>query len=49
MQIDKISDSMIIEQHPRVGDKIIIHNIGAYSYSQAAKFVTKVPQIKTYE
>ncbi len=49
MQTDKISDSIIIDQVPRVGDKIIIHNIGAYSYSQAANFITEIPQVKTYE
>lgn len=48
MQIDKISDLMMIKQNPRVGDKIIIHNIGAYSYSQAANFISKVPKVKTY-
>lgn len=49
MQIDKISDSMIIEQNPEIGDKVIIHNIGAYSYSQAADFITAIPEVKTYE
>lgn len=49
MQIDKISDLMMIEQPPKVGDKVIIHNIGAYSISQAANFITKVPEVKTYE
>lgn len=49
MQIDNISDSMIIEQSPEVGDEIIIHNIGAYSHSQAADFITTIPKIKTYE
>jgi len=49
MQIDKISDSIMIEQNPEVGDEVIIHNIGAYSHSQAANFITKVPEVKTYE
>lgn len=49
MQIDKISDSMIIEQNPEVGDEVIIHNIGAYSYSQAANFITAIPEVKIYE
>lgn len=49
MQIDKISDLIMIEQTPKVGDKVIIHNIGAYSYSQAANFISKVPEVKTYE
>ena len=49
MQIDKISDLMIIEQAPKVGDKLTIHNIGAYSHSQAANFITEVPDVKTYE
>jgi len=49
MQIDKISDSIMIEQNPEVGDEVVIHNIGAYSHSQAADFVTTIPEIKTYE
>lgn len=49
MQIDKISDSMIIEQSPEVGDEVIIHNIGAYSYSQATNFITAIPEVKIYE
>lgn len=49
MQIDKISDSMIIEQNPEVGDEVVIHNIGAYSYSQAADFITAIPEVKIYE
>lgn len=49
MQIDKISDLMMIRETPRVGDKVIIHNIGAYSYSQAANFISKVPVLKTHE
>src|SRR5581483_4211883 len=47
MQIDKISDLIMIEQTPKVGDKVIIHNIGAYSYSQAANFISEVPEVKT--
>jgi len=49
MQIDKIADSVLIAQEPTVGDKVIIHNIGAYSYSQAADFITPVPDVKTNE
>lgn len=49
MQIDKISDSMMIEQNPEVGDEVVIHNIGAYSHSQAADFITKIPKVKIYE
>jgi len=49
MQIDKISDLMMVEQPPKVGDKVTIHNIGAYSHSQAANFITEVPEVKTYE
>lgn len=49
MQIDKISDSIMIEQNPEVGDEVVIHNIGAYSHSQAADFITTIPEIKTYE
>lgn len=49
MQIDKISDLMMIEQTPKVGDRVTIHNIGAYSHSQAANFITKVPEVKIYE
>jgi len=49
MQIDKISDSMTIEQNPEVGDEVVIHNIGAYSHSQAADFITKIPEVKIYE
>lgn len=49
MQIDKISDSMMIEQSPEVGDDVVIHNIGAYSHSQAADFITKIPKVKIYE
>ncbi len=49
MQIDKISDSVMIEQNPEVGDEVVIHNIGAYSHSQAADFITTIPEIKTYE
>ena len=49
MQIDKISDSIMIEQSPKVRDEVIIHNIGAYSHSQAANFITKIPKVKIYE
>ncbi|MEK7163752.1 MAG: hypothetical protein AAB768_01255 [Patescibacteria group bacterium] len=49
MQIDKFADSVLIAQEPVVGDKVIIHNIGAYSYSQAANFITPVPEVKTNE
>lgn len=49
MQIDKISDSMMIERNPEVGDEVTIHNIGAYSHSQAANFITTIPEIKIYE
>lgn len=49
MQIDKISDSMMIGQNPEVGDEVVIHNIGAYSHSQAADFITKIPKVKIYE
>jgi diaminopimelate decarboxylase len=49
MQIDKISNSMIIEQSPEIGDEVIIHNIGAYSYSQAANFISAIPEVKIYE
>ena len=49
MQIDKISDSMMIEQNPEVGDEVVIHNIGAYSHSQATDFITKIPKVKIYE
>jgi len=49
MQIDKFSDSVLNKQEPTVGDTVIIHNIGAYSYSQAANFITLVPEVKTYE
>ena len=49
MQIDKISDSMMIEQNPEVGDEVVIHNIGAYSYSQASSFITTIPEVKIYE
>lgn len=49
MQIDKIADSMLINQEPQTGDKIIIHNIGAYSHSQAANFITLIPEVKSNE
>lgn len=49
MQIDKISDSMMIEQNPEVGDEVVIHNIGAYSHSQASDFITTIPEVKIYE
>jgi diaminopimelate decarboxylase len=49
MQIDKIADAILINQEPKVGDKIIIHNIGAYSYSQAANFISLIPEVKNYE
>lgn len=49
MQIDKFADSVLNKQEPVVGDIVIIHNIGAYSYSQAANFITLVPEVKTYE
>lgn len=49
MQIDKISDSVLIAQEPVIGDKVTIHNIGAYSYSQAANFITPVPKVKNIE
>jgi len=49
MQVDKISDSIMIEQSPEVGDEVTIHNIGAYSHSQAADFITMIPKIKIYE
>ncbi|MBI3337370.1 MAG: hypothetical protein HY005_01955 [Candidatus Staskawiczbacteria bacterium] len=49
MQIDKIAENLIINQIPVVGDKIIIHNIGAYSFSQASNFISPIPLIKIYE
>ena len=49
MQIDKIVSSVLITQEPAVGDKITIHNICAYSYSQAANFITPVPEVKNNE
>jgi len=49
MQIDKFADSVLNNQEPTVGDMVIIHNIGAYSYSQAANFITLVPEVETYE
>lgn len=49
MQIDKIADSVLIGQEPSVGDKIVIHNIGAYSYSQASNFITPVPEVENRE
>lgn len=49
MQVDKISDPMVIEQIPKVGDGVIIHNVGAYSFSQAANFISSIPEVKTYE
>lgn len=49
MQIDKISDLIVLEQPPRVGDNVVIHNIGAYSHSQAANFIAEIPEVKTYE
>lgn len=49
MQIDKITDSVIIEQEPAIGDRVIIHNVGAYSFSQAANFISKIPEVKVYE
>lgn len=49
MQVDKITDGLIIEQTPSIGDKVIIHNIGAYSFSQAAAFITEIPEVKAYE
>lgn len=49
MQIDEIAKNVPINQIPSVGDQIIIHNIGAYSFSQAANFISKIPKIKIYE
>ena len=49
MQIDKIADNVIIHQEPSVGDRVIIHGVGAYSYSQAANFISKIPEVKIYE
>src|SRR3989344_7049771 len=49
MQIDKITENLIINQIPKIGDKIIIHNIGAYSFSQASNFISPIPLIKVYE
>jgi diaminopimelate decarboxylase len=49
MQIDKISDSVLNTQEPTIGDIVIIHNIGAYSYSQASNFITPVPEVETNE
>jgi diaminopimelate decarboxylase len=48
MQVDRISNFMVIEQAPNVGDKVVVHNIGAYSSSQAANFITEVPKIKIH-
>ncbi|MFH1644394.1 MAG: hypothetical protein ABIA74_04435, partial [bacterium] len=49
MQIDQIYENLIINQIPMVGDKIIIHNVGAYSFSQASNFISPIPLIKVYE
>ncbi len=49
MQVDKISDLMLINQKPQLGDKVVIHNVGAYSFSQAANFISKIPEVKMHE
>ena len=49
MQIDKIAESLTINQIPEIGDKIIINNVGAYSFSQASNFISPIPLIKVYE
>lgn len=49
MQIDEIMNNIMIEQEPFIGDKVIIHNVGAYSISQAANFISKMPKIITHE
>ena len=46
MQIDKLAENFLISRIPEVGDIIVIHNIGAYSYSQAANFISLVPEVK---
>ena len=47
MQIDKISDGLKIDTIPKIGDRVIIHNIGGYSHSMAARdFITSTPKIR---
>lgn len=46
MQIDKISENQLIMCSPKVGDKVLITNVGAYSLSQASNFISKIPKIE---
>ncbi len=47
MQIDCLAKDFLFAQEPQLGDTILIHNIGAYSQSQASNFISPIPQ--TYE
>lgn len=49
MQIDKISDEILIPNVPQKGDVVFIRNIGAYSHSQAANFISEIPEVEIYE
>lgn len=45
MQVDKISEGFLINSIPKVGDKILLSKVGAYSLSQASNFISKIPEI----
>lgn len=45
MQIDKIAESFQFTRMPKVGDGIILTNVGAYSLSQASNFISEIPTI----
>ena len=49
MQIDKIWENIIIKWKPNIWDKVIINNIWAYSFSQAANFISLIPKFEVHE
>ncbi|MEX0896158.1 MAG: hypothetical protein WDZ94_04485 [Patescibacteria group bacterium] len=49
MQVDKILENQLITFKPKVGDKIVLTNVGAYSLSQASNFISKIPDIEERE
>lgn len=48
MQIDKMGD-LVLDHIPEIWDSVMIHNIWAYSFSQASNFISLIPNFQIYE
>lgn len=45
MQIDVLAERLPLDVEPKVGDILVVRNAGAYSLSQAAPFIARVPRL----